>query len=122
MERFVDFFFGKSLETLEAMKQDRLNDIEEYTAKISKKKAEIEEIDNLINSQVIMRNFCIDKCTEIELIERCKEVGLSEENTMLAVEFFIKKTKQSEIAKRLCVEEHAISTRKLRLKQKLNLK
>ena len=74
----------------------------------------------LIDNQIVVRNFCTDNCTEQELLQRCREVGLSEENTALAIEFFIKKTKQSIIADRLCVEEHAISTRKLRLKQKLN--
>jgi hypothetical protein len=64
--------------------------------------------------------FSTDNCTKEQLLARCREVGLSEENTELAVEFFIKKTKQSEIAKLLCVEEHAVSTRKLRLKKKLN--
>ena len=64
--------------------------------------------------------FSTDNCTEETLIARCKELRLSEENTLLAIEFFIKKTKQSEIADKLCVEEHAVSTRKLRLKNKLN--
>lgn len=64
--------------------------------------------------------FNVDTCTLSELLARCREIGLSEENTNLAVEFFIKKTKQSEIAELLCVEEHAITTRKLRLKKKLN--
>ena len=66
------------------------------------------------------QEFNTETCTEAELIERCKELRLSEENTRLAIEFFIKKTKQSEIADSLCVEEHAVATRKLRLKQKLN--
>jgi hypothetical protein len=64
--------------------------------------------------------FDVDFCTEAELLTRCREVCLSEENTNLAVDFFIKKTKQSEIADSLCVEEHAVATRKLRLKKKLN--
>lgn len=68
------------------------------------------------------KTFSTDTCTETELIERCKELRFSEENTNLAIEFFIRKTKQSEIAYKLCVEEHAISTRKLRLKKKLNNK
>jgi hypothetical protein len=68
------------------------------------------------------REFNTDTCTKEELIARCKELHLSEENTRLAIEFFIKKTKQSEIADKLCVDEHAISTRKLRLKKKLNNK
>lgn len=68
------------------------------------------------------KEFSVDACTEEELVERCKELRLSEENTRLAVEFFIKKTKQSKIADELRVEEHAVSTRKLRLKHKLNKK
>lgn len=68
------------------------------------------------------KTFSTDTCTETELIERCKELRFSEENTNLAIEFFIRKTKQSKIADRLCIEEHAISTRKLRLKKKLNNK
>ena len=66
------------------------------------------------------KGFNADICTESELIERCKELRFSEENTRLAIEFFIKKTKQSDIADSLCVEEHAVATRKLRLKKKLN--
>lgn len=66
------------------------------------------------------KEFNVDTCTEEELIERCKELRLSNENILLAIEFFIKKTKQSELANKMCVEEHAISTRKLRLKKKLN--
>jgi hypothetical protein len=66
------------------------------------------------------RCFSADNCTLEQLLERCQEIGISEENTNLAIEFFIKKTKQSEIAKLLCVEEHAVTTRKLRLKKKLN--
>lgn len=66
------------------------------------------------------KTFNTDTCTEQELIFRCNELKLSEENTRLAIEFFIKKTKHSKIADELCVEEHAITTRKLRLKKKLN--
>ena len=68
----------------------------------------------------LAKPFCVDTCTTDELLTRCREIGLSKENTELAIEFFIKKTKQSEIAEMLCVEEHAVSTRKLRLKKKLN--
>lgn len=66
--------------------------------------------------------FNVDTCTESELIERCKELRLSEENTELAIDFFIRKTKQSVIADRLCVDEKSITMRKQRLKQKLNSK
>jgi hypothetical protein len=68
----------------------------------------------------LVKPFNVETCTTDELLTRCREVGLSKENTELAIEFFIKKTKQSEIASLLCIEEHAVSTRKLRLKKKLN--
>lgn len=64
--------------------------------------------------------FSVDSCTESELVERCKELRLSEENTNLAIEFFIKKTKQSILADRLCVDEKSIQAKKRRLKEKLN--
>jgi hypothetical protein len=76
----------------------------------------------LIDNQIIVRNFCTDNCTEQELIDRCREIHLSEENTKLAVEFFIKKTKQSVIADELCVNEKSVQIRKKRLKEKLNKK
>ena len=64
--------------------------------------------------------FNVDTCTLTELLTRCREIGLSEENTNLAVEFFIKKTKQREIADRLFIEEKSVQMRKQRLKEKLN--
>ena len=76
----------------------------------------------LIDNQIIVRNFCTDNCTEQELLERCKEIGLSAENTKLAVEFFVKKTKQSVIADNLCINEKSVQIRKKRLKEKLNKK
>lgn len=66
--------------------------------------------------------FSTDTCTEEELIERCKELRFSEENTKLAIEFFIKKTKQSIIADELNIDEVSVARRKLRLKHKLNNK
>ena len=77
------------------------------------KKAELTELKK-------PKPFSVDTCTENELIERCKELRFSEENTNLAIEFFIKKTKQSLIAERLCVDEASIRIRKQRFKQKLN--
>ena len=44
MSWFADFFFGKSVETLKAMKADRENQIQRLNK-------EIAEIDNLIASQ-----------------------------------------------------------------------
>ena len=68
----------------------------------------------------LYKPFNVDTCTRAELLTRCREVGLSEENTELAVEFFITKTKQRIIADRLCVTEEAVHKRKLRLRKKLN--
>ena len=72
-----------------------------------------------IKSQ-LNKPFNVDTCSQAELISRCREIGLSEENTNLAIEFFIKKTKHSIIADILCVTEEAVHKRKLRLKKKLN--
>lgn len=64
--------------------------------------------------------FSVDNCTQEELLQRCRELHLSEDNTNLAIEFFIKKTKQSVLADKLSIDELSISRRKHRLKQKLN--
>lgn len=63
--------------------------------------------------------FDVNACTEEELRKRCAELHFSYDNTELAVEFFIKKTKQSVIADRLCIDEKSVTTRKKRLKAKL---
>lgn len=64
--------------------------------------------------------FNTDNCTLERLLDRCREIGLSEENTNLAIEFFIKKTKQSDIADKLFINEKSVQMRKQRLKEKLN--
>lgn len=64
--------------------------------------------------------FDVNTCTENELRKRCEELHFSYDNTELAVEFFIRKTKQSVIADRLCIDEKSVTTRKKRLKEKLN--
>ena len=63
--------------------------------------------------------FDVNACTEEELRKRCEELRFSQDNTELAVEFFIKKTKQSVIADKLCIDEKSVTTRKKRLKAKL---
>ena len=68
----------------------------------------------------VYKPFNVETCTMGELLTRCREVGLSEENTNLAVEFFIKKTKQSEIADRLFINEKSVQMKKSRLRKKLN--
>lgn len=65
-------------------------------------------------------SFSLDTCTEEQLLERCKQLRFNEENTWLAVELFIKRTKHSELADKLCVQEKSITTRKQRLKAKLS--
>lgn len=64
--------------------------------------------------------FNTDTCTEKELIMRCRELRLSEDNINLAVDFFIHKTKHSIIADKLGIDEKSVTTRKKRLKIKLN--
>lgn len=64
--------------------------------------------------------FSTDTCSRDELITRCNELKFSKENTDLAVEFFINRTKQSIIADRLCIDEKSVVMRKMRLKRKLN--
>lgn len=76
----------------------------------------------LVDNQIIKRNFDVDNCTEEELVARCKELKMKEENIKLAIDFFIKRRKQSEIANELCVDEASIRIRKYRLKDKLNKK
>ena len=63
--------------------------------------------------------FDVNTCTESELRKRCAELHFSYDNTELAVEFFIRKTKQSVIADKLCIDEKSVTTRKKRLKAKL---
>ena len=63
--------------------------------------------------------FDVNTCTEEELRTRCADIHLSQDNTELAVEFFIRKTKQSIIADKLCIDEKSVTTRKKRLKAKL---
>ena len=64
--------------------------------------------------------FSTEDCSLEQLMYRCKELKFSEENTNLAIEFFIKKTKQSKLADAFCVQEKSITKKKQRLKEKLN--
>lgn len=64
--------------------------------------------------------FSVDTCSQAELILRCEELHLSEENKKLAIEFFIKKTKCAIIADELCIEEGSVHKRKQRMRKKLN--
>lgn len=83
-----------------------------YETKYNRLKAQLEK----------KEEFNTDTCTLSELKQRCAELNFSEHNTNLAIEFFIKKTKQRKIADELCVDEKSISQQKWRFKQKLNKK
>ena len=74
---------------------------------------------NFYKDATAPKPFSVDTCTEKELRDKCKSLHLSHENTELAVEFFIRKTKQSIIADKLCIDEKSVTTRKKRLKAKL---
>lgn len=85
---------------------------DEYEVKYENLKAQLEK----------NKEFNVDTCTEAELIERCRELRFSAENTELCIDLFIRKIKQSDIADKLCIEEKSIQQRKRRFKQKLNKK
>lgn len=86
----------------------------------SYKVSDINERLDRLDKLTEQKPFSVDNCTESELLDRCYELKLSEENTNLAVHFFIKKTKQSVIAEQLCIDEHSVAVRKRRLKVRLN--
>lgn len=64
--------------------------------------------------------FNTKTATETELVARCRELSFSDENTELAIEFFIRKTPHKVLADRLFIDEKSVTTRKKRMKAKLN--
>lgn len=85
---------------------------EYYEYKYEKLKSKLEE----------KKQFDTDTCTEEELLVRCKELRMKENDITLAVEFFINRTPRKVLAERYCVEQQAIKKRKQRMKEKLNKK
>lgn len=81
-----------------------------YQTKFERLKAEIEE----------KNKFNCETCTELTLIARCRELGMSEENTQLAIEFFIKKTPYRELSNKYFIEIDSINKKRQRMKTKLN--
>ena len=67
-----------------------------------------------------MEMFDACHCTEDALVQRCKELMFSKENTELAVELFINKTRHEIIADRLNIDVKSVGIRKVRMKKKLN--
>lgn len=61
--------------------------------------------------------FCVNNCTEEQLRKRCKELNFNEYRTNLAIEFFIKRTKQSKIADMFCIDEKSVQQNKRRMKK-----
>jgi hypothetical protein len=90
----------------------------------TKKEADVYELKYMKLKEQLekKKEFNLDTCTEEELVVRCRELRMSEENTNLCIELFIKKTKQKVIADRLNIEEKSVQMRKMRLKTKLNTK
>ena len=85
------------------------------------KNAELEkEIESFKESIKKDNNFDVDNCTEEQLVARCQEFNMSPDAIELAIELFIKKTKQSVIADKLFIEEKSVQQHKRRMKQKLN--
>lgn len=83
-------------------------------------KKKLDKTEAKIDRLTASKSFDCLTCTQAELLKRCEEVHLSEDNTKLAVQFFILKTKQSVIADELCINEKSVQIRKKRLKEKLN--
>lgn len=79
-----------------------------------------EYIEPRYNALTAPRPFDTETATETELITRCRELHFSEENTELAVEFFIRKTPHKVLSDRLFIDEKSVTTRKKRMKSKLN--
>ena len=78
------------------------------------------ELVEFYNQAIAPRPFDTETATESELIDRCRALHFSDENTELAVEFFIRKTPHKVLADRLFIDEKSVTTRKKRMKIKLN--
>lgn len=81
-----------------------------FQTKFERLKSEIEE----------KNKFNCETCTEAELKARCRELGMSEESTLLAIEFFIRKTPYRDLAKKYFIEIDSINKKRQRMKNKLN--
>lgn len=81
-----------------------------FQTKCERLKAEIEA----------KNQFNTDTCTEAELIERCRELRMSEENISLAVDLFIRKVPHKQLSEKYFIETDSIKKKRLRMKNKLN--
>jgi hypothetical protein len=88
----------------------------------TKKQADVFEVKYLALKAEIESNskFDCETCTEAQLVKRCRDLGMSEDNINLAIEFFIKKTPRKELAERYFIEPDSVKQKKRRMKCKLN--
>lgn len=68
------------------------------------------------------KQFNVDTCSRDELIARCRQLGMSEQNTEIAIEFFIKKVPRKALAEKYFIEPESVKSKKKRMKEKLNSK
>jgi hypothetical protein len=94
-----------------------IQDLINLKAKYDEINKELETLKNALESD---KGFDVDKCTQEQLIARCNELSMSQDAIEFAIELFIKKTKQSVLADKMCVEEKSIQQHKRRLRKKLN--
>jgi hypothetical protein len=83
---------------------------DDYEYKYEQLKAQIEKD----------HKFSVDNCTKEQLLARCRELGMSKENTDLAVELFVDKVSRKELAQKHFITEDGIKVKKRRMKEKLN--
>lgn len=82
-----------------------------------------DRIDLQIENKQLQKNahkqFNPETATEEELVARCRRCGFSEDNTMLAVEFFIKKTPHKILADKYSWQIGTAAIKKQRMKKLL---
>lgn len=78
-----------------------------------------QEIKDLKSQLPQKQEFDVDNCTREAMEARCKEIGLNEKNTQLAIRFFVERTSLWKIAEELDIEYDSVNKRKKRLKSKL---
>lgn len=77
------------------------------------------ELVEFYNQAIAPRPFNPETATEAELVERCRRCGLSADNTVLAVEFFINKTPHKILADRYSWQIGTAAIKKQRMKKLL---
>lgn len=78
------------------------------------------QLEKLKSSLEKDKTFSTKNCTKEELIARCKEIGMKQENIDIAIELFVERKSRKELAEKHYLTEDAIKKKKQRLKDKLN--